>query len=457
MLIGRIFNRIFGRQEAPQRTTETEQSAPQPAAEPQDTREPELPVEPGLHYVAVGDGPFSKSLQLKATTLEHLWSGEASRDEVQNAFERISWKVLREKNRDNEIQELIAEDQSPSDFDGREGHVVIPDKNFEYHGDLESVKYPPSGGKPTREGNIFTDSTKAGLAKYDSESKKFHFLPNQTKQIEGTTFGDHSRTIQSSDFRITEEGAVILPTATNLEDAKKLVEKRELAEKAQWLLDYAEKVRETVDYRIDNRDGDHDSRPGHALADKIDEYWFLRDNSLPHMKHQTYSVEQGPNSVRLYEDSYNKKPELILKAVSNGPVTDIEFAQNDGHESLHVRWDKSTGTVSAEHRQSEAYQPPAPKPQPVSYGSSERSYYQPPRPPERPRDLLPQGFTSSDRMRSHGGGHHVMVKSETGNPHDYNYPESFRDPSTGKTYRKTTYVRGSSGGGLERMYVEDRG
>ena len=48
-----------------------------------------------------------------------------------------------------------------------------------------------------------------------------------------------------------------------------------------------------------------------------------------------------------------------------------------------------------------------------------------------------------------------MVKSRNGNPHDYGYPETFRDPSTGKTYRKTTYVSGSASGGLERMYVEN--
>lgn len=459
MLIGRIFNRIFGRQEPPQRSVEPEkpvETEPTPS-EPKDTREPELPVEPGLHYQASETGLYSKNaLHLKATNLESLWSGEANRDVVETAFQKINRKIAGEAIRDNRIQELIQKDQSPADFDGREGHVVLPDSDFEYHGDLKSVKFPPSHGLPKRDGDIYTYSSDAGQAKYDTQTKHLHFLPNQTKQVEGTDFSSHTRTLQSADFRISDEGQITLPGATNLEDAKKLVEKRELAKKAQVVLDKANRLRESVNKRVDNREIDHDSRPGYAVADKIDEYWFLKDTSLPHMKHQTYSVEMEPNSVRLYEDSYNKTPELVLKATSSGPVTDIEFTQNDGDESFHVSWDKSTGSVSAEHRQSEDYQPPAPKPEPAVWHSSPpRSYNDPWRPAQRPRDLLPEGFTAGNRIQSHGGGHHVMVKSRNGNPHDYGYPETFRDPSTGKTYRKTTYVSGSASGGLERMYVEN--
>lgn len=415
---------------------ETEKKASQEPVE-----EPVLPVEPGFHYslnLDLYDRP--KVAKLKADSLEHLWSAKASEENLQTDLREVKQKALLERIRDGEIERLIERDQTASDFDDREGHVVIPSSNFEYHGDLSAVRYPPTEGPTVRDGSNYTLNSEHGLLRYNSATQDTLYLPHQTKQVQGTSFDHHSNLLASAEFAISNDGDISIPSAKTLEDADEIAVERDLAQKAQDLLKYVDQVRGVSQKRLDQRSADHDERRGHVVSGGIGEYWFIRETALPHLEHQTYSVEMSPDHIRLYEDSYGKQPELVLSAKTEGTVTTVQHVRNQGNDSLHLVWNKSDGFVKAELRQDKNYKPPSPK-QPPRVFSSERSYgYKAPSRSSRPKDALPYGFSSSNRIRSHGGGHHVMVKSGSGNPHDYNFPDKFTDPESGKSYFKTSYT-----------------
>ena len=65
-------------------------------------------------------------------------------------------------------------------------------------------------------------------------------------------------------------------------------------------------------------------------------------------------------------------------------------------------------------------------------------------------ETLPHGFSSSGRIRSHGGGYHVMVKSPNGHSRESHFPQRFTDEKTGKTYLHTIYTKLDG----SRLYTE---
>lgn len=459
-MIKRIFRSLFGRP-SEVKPAQARMEGKTSDVEPKDEliKTPTLPVEQGFTFTtAMGRRYDPKSPQLKAETLEHLWSGKDISGQAYDARNTIVGDIRMGEARQVKIDEHIALDQSKGDYDDRKGHVVIPSSQFEYHGNRSEIVFPGKGGEANKNGNIFVLETSEGLIHFDNESRDYNFRPHQTPVTTGTDFSAHSKILEAGEFQIASDGAVTLPSASTLEEAKAVESQRSLAQMAESELEWAQRVSSEADYRVDGFENDHDPRKGYTVASELDEYWFLRKSSLPHMKHQKYSVESGPGGTRLYEDSYDKQPELMLKMTHEGSVTKLQAAI-DGDRSLHLVWDKEAGTLKAELRASEDWVEPKPEPEQAAevsnaysrnYSLSRSDQWSS---PKRERETLPSDFSSSGRIRSHGGGHHMMVKATGRFPNDQKFPKKFTDEKTGKTYRQSTYrvLDGS------RMYIEERG
>ena len=271
----------------------------------------------------------------------------------------------------------------------------------------------------------------------------------QVKAFFGTDYSAHTKLLQSGEFEISEDGRVKLPSDSHLNEADALVEQRTLALQAQKALDWAKTVSSEVDYRLDGSEYDQDPRPGHTVASGVDEYWFIRKAELPYLQHQTYSVQSGPGGTRLFEDSYGKRPELFLAVHEEEQLKTLQMASDKGgNQSLHLVWNKETTSIKAEIRQDESYAEKEVKSRTkASYDSHDLPY-----PAREERDTFRQDFLVSDRIRSHGGGHHLTVKASGRFPNDQSYPSSFQDQKTGKTYSKTTYRKLDG----TYLYVENR-
>ncbi|MCA9780774.1 MAG: hypothetical protein KC800_28835 [Candidatus Eremiobacteraeota bacterium] len=349
-MIKSLFQRIFGAPIAPASNAQPKDEAV--AAEPKDELvQVELPVEPGFFYTRDHNRRTNPSRPtLVANSLEHLWSGNALAGELSEQFSQVRSKMLNETIRDSEIQSLIQKDQTKHDYDTRPGHVVIPEKEFEYHGSLETVRYPKTPGRTERAGETFTLETEKGNLRVERDKDTRFYLPNTTPEIPGTSFDRHTAVKSAGEFAVSEEGAVSIPSASTLEEAERVEAQRGLAMKAQTALHWMEAVKKSVDYRIDQFQFDHDPRVGHTVASGIDDYWFFQETGLPSMQHQTYSVEQTPTSLRVYEDSYGKIPELVARVQEQEGKMQMQFAVDRGESSLHLMWDKGKGEIFTEIR-----------------------------------------------------------------------------------------------------------
>ena len=347
-MIRTIFQRIFG---APSARPPADSGEQENVDQPKDELvQDKLPVEPGFFYTREHNRRVNpKTPTLVAESLEHLWSGNALGDELGKQLRQVQSKMLSENIRDGEIERLIEKDQSASDFDTRPGHVVIPDRKFEYHGSLETVRYPETAGPVERDGETFSLTTEAGYLKVDRNSEQHRYLPNQTPTIGGTNFEQHTTT-NKGEFAVSKDGIVSLPSASSLEEAEQIEQQRDVAVKTQTAINWVEAVRKSVDYRVDQYEFDHDPRLGHTVASGIDDYWFFKETGLPSMRHQTYSVEQTPTSLRVYEDSYGKNPELVAKVSEREGKMHMQFALGEADHSLHAVWDKQNDTINSEIR-----------------------------------------------------------------------------------------------------------
>ena len=446
-MIKRIFRSIFGGKSEPV-AGKIDAVALLSNEEPKDelVKAPTLPVEKG----------FTFAPDLRAETLEQLWSGKAIAGQAGDARSKIVAEIETEEAYHSKVDAQIDLDQSLKDYDDRKGHVVVPSSGFEYHGDRENVIFPHKRGKAHKDGHIYSLETTKGLIHLDGKSRHYNYLPFKTPVIAGTDFSEHTKVLESGEFRISQDGKVELPSASSLEGARAIESQRRLAQLAQDELQWAKKVSYEADHRVDGFGQDFDPRDGHTVASEIDEYWFLRECSLPHMQHQTYSVESGPEGTRLFEDSYDKQPELMLDMRHEDAVTKLQAAASDDR-SLHLSWDRNAGTVKAELRAAADWREPVKESEtrteaPRSLPSNNSySYRKGPR-AEKERDPLPRDFTASGRIRSHGGGYHQMVKATGSFPNDQTYPERFTDPESGKSYQKTSYRKLDG----SHLYVERR-
>lgn len=448
-MIRTIFQRIFG---APSARPAADNGEQENVDQPKDELvQDKLPVEPGFFYTREHNRRTNpKTPTLVAQSLEHLWSGKALADDLNKQLRQVRSKMLSEEIRDGEIERLVEQDQSAGDFDTRPGHVVIPDRSFEYHGSLETVRYPETAGRVERDGETFSLTTEAGYLKVERDSEQHRYLPNQTPVIETTNFEQHTTTINKGEFAVSKDGVVSLPSASSLEEAEQIEQQRHLAVQTQTAINWMEAARKSVDYRVDQFEFDHDPRVGHTVASGIDDYWFLKETGLPSTKHQTYSVEQSSTSLRVYEDSYSKNPELVAKINEREGRMHMQLFVDGGDHSLHAVWDKQNDTISSEIRQHKDYQPPAPRMEPAAtYGFVNSGA---PREDRGRTETLPHGFSSSGRIRSHGGGHHVMVKGPAGHSRESHFPQRFTDEKSGKTYLRTTYTQLDG----SRLYTESR-
>ena len=254
--------------------------------------------------------------------------------------------------------------------------------------------------------------------------------------------------MSKGEFAVSKDGVVSVPSASSLEEAEQIEQQREVAVRSQTAINWMEAVRKSVDYRVDQYEFDHDPRAGHTVAGGIDDYWFLKETGLPSMQHQTYSVEQTPTSLRVYEDSYGKTPELVGSLMERDGKMHMQFAIDEGDHSLHAVWDKPNDTISSEIRQHKDYQAPTPRAESTaSYAALDSRV---PRETRSSTETLPHGFSSSGRIRSHGGGYHVMVKSPNGHSRESHFPQRFTDEKTGKTYLHTIYTKLDG----SRLYTE---
>jgi hypothetical protein len=389
-MIGRLFVRIFGSR--PVQTTAAE-AAPTPSAPaetfvPQDlVSEPTLPLEPGFHYTT--DGRKGQSPKLLSTNLEHLWSGELHREDFLTDLRLIGSRFSRESER--------------------------------------------------------------GVIKYDPQRELLSYAPHSARELKGRTLSHHKGSVMSAEFTASEDGKVSIPSARNLEGGKNMAQKRELAKQSQDLIKYSEAVRTASVLELDQGEFDHDLRPGRVVADNVNDYRFIAKSNLERLQPgQTYSVESGPENLRVFLDNGNR-PHLVLEARTEGSRTEIQQAFCDGKRSLHLDWDEPTGVLKAEVREDLYGAPHDSRRQPLNPDEDGGHY---PRRAAVTRDDrydLPSDFTASKPTGSYGGGPpHVMVDSPMGNFHDRNFPEKFVDKETGKTYGNTSY--GLLGG--SRMYIE---
>lgn len=456
-MIQRLIRKLWGTQPKPVEQTPEKAEKPE-KAHPQVQDEVELPVEPGYHYTRdLNHHGSPKFPKLEATSLEHVWAADSFAEQMYKDLRRVESKVLNERIRDREIERFIEEDQTSADFDRREGHVVLPESNFEYHGDRASVRYPPSPGAGERDGSRYTLQSPQGLLQYDLETRDLSYFPSTESQAEKSRdFSNHTTLLSSGTFRVGEGAEVEIPSAQSLEQAELIAEKRELALEVKDLLSRIEPLKELNRYRLDQGEQDHDPRPGRIVADKVEDYFYRKDAALTQDPQSTFSVESSNDHLKIYEDSSRRQaPRLLIESSTANGVVTAQKILGQGERSLHIEWNKSAGEVQAELRQDAGYKPPEPEKQRSFRGATTWTSSPSPRTESNPRDEgLPDGFSVSRRAVGHGDGRPLMmIKSPTGNPHDYNYPETFVDEKTGDRYGKTTYTRGEADG-LARMYIK---
>ena len=362
-------------------------------------QEPRLSAEDGFTYTREMGRRFNPSSpELKAESLEHLWAGNSLQNNVRSDLDRLQTKIRSQK-----------------------------------------------------EESLTSLETSRGIIRLDSETQDYRYFPTSRPVVTGTDYSSHTIILRSGEFEISEQGALKLPSASS--DANP--DERNFGLQVQKALDWANAVRSEADYRVDGFESDHDPRPGHTVASKLDEYWFLKKADLPHLEHQTYSLQSGPDGTRLFEDSYGKKPKLLLAVTEDEKVMSLQMSTDElGKHSLHLLWKKDTASILAEIRQEQGYLPAESAGQYAEKkGRTPANFYSHDQVPTawESRDGLANDFSKSDRLRSHGGGHHVLVTASGPFPNDQTYPEKFQDQESGKSYHKTSYKKHDG----SYLYVED--
>ena len=198
--------------------------APQPVKAPP---KPDVTVE---NHFQIQDGVMSQS----ADTLSEYQFNKSVMGDANKLFQEIQ-----------STEQLKRKDTTKGDFDNRPGHVVLADEGFEWHPDTKTLFHEGSGKKVVGDGETITvvlnsySYTKNNTGIWDTKTGEFTYrrdMPASTSS-DAPEQEDSVPELGSGTFQISADGKVAAPNAQSLAEAKTLAPQREMANRAEELID----------------------------------------------------------------------------------------------------------------------------------------------------------------------------------------------------------------------------
>lgn len=315
-------------------------SRPQPQTAPAKPQ-PKPKVEVQRDYRTTGG-----HLSIEAPTLDAYYAAKSDLYGAEDLFKDAT-----------SVESLKSKDNKASDFDSRDGHVVLLDQKFEYHAD--TGKFQGHGENTSVTGdadtvNVESSDYKKERAVWDRKNDTFHYSYSETP-YEGSS---PTRSLLADEvFSISPDGKVTLPGATSLDEAKTVAPKRELAQRAEDLIqsatfwhDYGQK-----------KDGvkGEDINPGEGAVvpnlplSNVEKY--LGGNEVMSKTHSTggeFNDEEYPVTSLDLEATKNKvivgnsdSPDTHLEASFEPEQMQVGFHFPDARVEEQVTWSKQDQTV----------------------------------------------------------------------------------------------------------------
>jgi len=266
----------------------------------------------------------------------------------------LSRKRRAEIQRDQTIAEYEQLDQTLQDFDRRQGHVVVPSKEFEYHSDTGQVRFPPTADpRVSRDGERYTVTDGAGTLTLDAAAKTLRFTPRDYIEVAKPDHSAYNKVKVSQSFVLSSDNRVPLPSANDLEGAERIRETRQHALGAQAVLDAAVHLDETIPKWVYSP-LDLNPEPGSIVYEfkdaGRDRTWFRNHLHVPfhlHDQAEQYPVEHDGESFQVYlrADRGQEAFDLLIDGKRNAGSLEASQYLPTLDEVRTVKWNQDKGTL----------------------------------------------------------------------------------------------------------------
>lgn len=258
------------------------------------------------------------------------------------------------------VESLKSKDNKKSDFDSREGHVVLPDQKFEYHCDTGKFQGQRESTVVNGDADTVTMESwdyKRDRAIWDRKNETFHYSYSEIQYDNADATSDATRSLVADEvFSISPDGKVTLPGATSLAEANEVAPKRELAQRAEDLI-HAANLWHDFGQSKDGTKGDINPGEGAVVpelprqnAEKVLGSEAVMSNAYTACGE--FHDEESPITSFDLESNKNKvivnnsdSPETHLEATFAPSQTQVQFSFPDAHVDEQVTWSKQNQTV----------------------------------------------------------------------------------------------------------------
>lgn len=339
-----------------------------PPTPPQVAKPAPLPDVTVENHFEVKDGVLCQS----AETLEEFHANQAAFSAAGNLLGRIQ--------RTEGLKQL---DGSKQDFDNRPGHVVLLDEGFEWHSDTKALFQETPGQKVEVDGDTIKILLKEAAHSYQKNSsatwntKTGEFTYRRDVAAGGgepSAEADELPETGSGTFKISADGKVEAPGARSLAEARDAAPQREMAQRAEALLDSYKTWSERAQ-KLDQGQQDVSPKPGSVVATNVslEQLGITGDSTQPDpllaveqvigeyhdetSPYTSYDVENSARRLRVGPtDSFDEYGTWNYRTELSGSKSDSELAVTlrSQHGTVEtVKWNLADGTVQYRKQGSE--------------------------------------------------------------------------------------------------------
>jgi hypothetical protein len=267
-------------------------------------------------------------------------------------------------------ERLKGRDGTKGDFDNRPGHVVLANEGFEWHPDTKTLFHEGSGKKVVGDGetitvvlNSYSSYTKNNTGIWDAKTGEFTYrrdMPASTSTA-APEQEDGLPELGTGTFKISADGKVAAPNAQSLAEAKTLASQREMANRAEELID-SWKVWSEKGKGLDQTGADISKKSGTVLAPELtgQQLGIPENDPLLSTQHQvgeyhdetvnyeSFDLEQSGGNLKVgASDSFEQYGVWKYGTELSASKTDTQVNITLRNDELveNVQWNIQDGTV----------------------------------------------------------------------------------------------------------------